>query len=82
MESKAGFFVVAQLIRNFPFLKSLKNSWTGRRGPILMEKNAPHVLLGMKKSTPWNINGCKPKVMEVWFRWFSFSNRWFLGEAC
>jgi len=29
--------------------------------------------------SPWKIHILNPK-MEVWFRWFSFSNGWFLGE--
>ena len=33
---------------------------------------------------PYTLEGfnMEPREMEVWFRWFSFANGWFLGEPC
>ena len=33
----------------------------------------------LEVDSPWKIHILNPK-MEVWFRWFSFSTGWFLGE--
>ena len=35
----------------------------------------------MKRYEPWKIR-METNVMEVWFRWISFSKGWFSGEPC
>jgi len=54
---------------------STSNSTLSISCPSLQQKK-------QKTSAPtWKFN-MEHKFMEVWFRWFSFSFGWFLGETC